>query len=61
MNLGDNVKKVKGYSYPGKVVAVFDTLAGETRYVVEATGEEYKGMLHIFNGEQLTTTVWTTN
>lgn len=51
--LGDTVQKTKGYKYPGVIVAVFTNIAGDTRYVVEATGEEYKGMLHIFNGEQL--------
>lgn len=50
---GDNVKKVKGYTFPGTVVSVFQNLAGETRLVVEATGEEYKGMLHIFNETQM--------
>ena len=51
--VGDKVRKAKGYKYPGVVVSWFETLAGEIRYVVEATGEEYKGMLHIFNGDQL--------
>jgi len=53
MKIGDKVTKPKGYKYPGVIVAVFTTLAGDTRYVVEATGEEYKGMLHIFNGDQI--------
>lgn len=52
-NTGDKVCKTKGYKYPGVIVSVFNNLAGEKRFVVEATGEEYKGMLHIFNGEQL--------
>lgn len=51
--VGDNVTKVDGYRFPGQVRAVVVTLAGRTRYVVEATGEEYSGMLHIFNSEQL--------
>ena len=54
IQLGDDVQKVKGYKYPGTVVAVFKTLRGEKRFVVEATGKEYQGMLHIFNEEQLT-------
>lgn len=53
MNLGQHVKKVSGYKYPGVIVAVFFTTSGDVRYVVEATGEEYKGMLHIFSGVQL--------
>jgi len=53
MEIGDKVKKTEGYKYPGTIVSVFTNLAGDTRYVVEATGEEYKGMLHIFNGKQI--------
>lgn len=52
--VGDRVEKVKGYHYPGVVVAAFETINGPAiRYVVEATGKEYLGMLHIFNEEQL--------
>lgn len=51
--IGDPVHKPKGYNYPGEIVSVFTTISGEIRYVVEATGEGYKGMLHIFNAEQL--------
>jgi hypothetical protein len=51
--IGKKVNKVSGYRYPGEVVAVFNNKAGETRFVVEATGEEYAGMLHIFNQNQL--------
>jgi hypothetical protein len=47
------VEKVGGYPFPGTVVAAFHTLAGSERFVVEATGEHYAGMLHIFNGGQL--------
>lgn len=50
---GDRVKKVKGYKFPGIVVSVFRTMKYEERYVVEATGDEYKGILHIFNADQL--------
>lgn len=52
-SIGDRVEKVSGYKFPGTVVAVFRTLRLEWRYVVEATGEDYQGMLHIFNGDQL--------
>lgn len=51
--VGATVRKVTGYPYPGEVRAAFKTKAGETRYVVEATGADYAGMLHIFSGEQL--------
>lgn len=51
--LGTAVEKVGGYPFPGIVVAAFHTLSGQERFVVEATGEGYRGMLHIFNGGQL--------
>jgi len=51
--IGTPVRKVKGYGFPGVVVAVFATTAGNIRFVVEATGDDYAGMLHIFNGDQL--------
>ena len=51
--VGDQVVKQTGYSFPGEVRAVVITRAGRTRYVVEATGVGYDGMLHIFNSEQL--------
>lgn len=51
--VGDRVEKVAGYKWPGIVVAVFDTLGGEKRYVVECTALEVAGALHIYNGSQL--------
>jgi hypothetical protein len=50
---GDRVRKVKGYKYPGVVVAAFTNLRGDWRYVVECTVDEVAGMLHIYNEEQL--------
>lgn len=50
---GTKVRKREGYGFPGTIVSKFETTSGATRYVVEATGEGYKGMLHIFNGEQI--------
>ena len=50
---GDRVRKVKGYKFPGVVVAAFTTLEGNWRYVVQCTADEVAGMLHIYNGEQL--------
>lgn len=52
--VGDKVEKVSGYKWPGVVVSVFDTLAGDRRVVVECTVEEIKGALHIYNEQQLT-------
>ena len=54
--IGTPVEKVGGYPFPGTVVAAFHTLEGNERFVVEATGEAYQGMLHIFNGGQLRAT-----
>jgi len=51
--VGDKVQKVSGYLWPGIVVSVFDTLAGERRVVVECTVPEIKGALHIYNESQL--------
>lgn len=51
--IGTHVRKVKGYGFPGVIVAIFTTTTGNVRFVVEATGDDYAGMLHIFNGDQL--------
>jgi hypothetical protein len=53
IRVGDQVVKASGYPFPGEVRSVFTTKAGAVRYVVEATGPDYAGMLHIFNGDQL--------
>lgn len=49
--IGDAVKKSKGFSYHGWIVAVFANRAGDVRYVVEHATEV--GMLHIYSGAQL--------
>jgi hypothetical protein len=51
----DKVEKSTGYLFPGVVVAVVSKLNGETRYVVECIAKEARGMLHIFNEDQLNT------
>jgi hypothetical protein len=51
--VGMAVEKVEGYPFPGEIRAVFTTKAGAVRVVVEATGSDYAGMLHIFNARQL--------
>jgi hypothetical protein len=51
--VGDRVRKVKGYGWPGIVVSVFETRASQTRYVVECTVPEVAGALHIYSGDQL--------
>jgi hypothetical protein len=51
--IGDRVEKVSGYRWPGVVVSVFKTRAGETRVVVECTAPEVAGALHVYNPDQL--------
>lgn len=51
--LGDNVVKIKGYAFPGTIVADFCTLSGERRLVVECTADEVAGCLHIFSPDQV--------
>jgi hypothetical protein len=53
MEVGDQVRKVRGYEWPGVVVAVFYTLSGAKRVVVECTVPEVAGALHIYNEDQL--------
>jgi len=53
LKVGDRVEKTSGYKWPGIVVSVFDTLAGERRVVVECTTIEVAGALHIYNEKQL--------
>jgi hypothetical protein len=53
VKVGDKVRKVKGYEWPGIVVSVFQNLKGQDRYVVECTVPEVAGALHIYNREQL--------
>jgi hypothetical protein len=47
--IGDIVRKVKGYRFVGTVVSSFVKRDGQRRYVVENDD----GLLHIFNGSQL--------
>lgn len=51
--VGLKVQKKRGYKWPGVIVAVFQTLAGETRVVVECTVPEVAGALHIYSPEQI--------
>jgi len=51
--VGDRVEKITGYQWPGVVVAVFHTMRGEERVVVECTVPEVAGALHIYAPGQL--------
>lgn len=51
--VGTPVIKTSGYPFPGEVRSVFWNRKGDLRYVIEATGEEYAGMLHIFSPNQI--------
>lgn len=53
MKLGDKVRKIKGYPFPGVIVSDFKTYKGERRVVVEARHPDILGCLHIYNPEQL--------
>lgn len=53
VKVGSFVQKVKGYRWPGVVVAKFTTQEGAERFVVECTVPEVAGALHIYNREQL--------
>jgi len=48
------VHKKKGYAFPGRVLSIFRTEAGELRCIVEMwLDNKATGMLHIFNLDQL--------
>ena len=51
--VGDKVRKPKGYAFDGTVVSVFKTLTGNKRVVAELTTANGEGMLHIFSESQL--------
>lgn len=53
LTVGDRVEKSAGYQWPGVVVAVFETIGGKTRYVVECTVPEVAGALHIYSPNQI--------
>ena len=53
MKIGDRVQKIKGYRWPGIIVADFTTLTGQRRLVVECTSPDIAGALHIYNEDQL--------
>ena len=47
------MQKIKGYRFPGTVVAAFVTLKGRERYVVECSVPEVDGILHIYSAADL--------
>jgi hypothetical protein len=49
-NIGDKVRKPKGYAFDGIVVGIIYNTKGELRIVAEL---EDNGMLHIFSPQQL--------
>jgi len=53
-NVGKQVQRKAGsYNFVGVVVCAFMSLKGKLKYVVEATGEGFKGRLHIFTPNEL--------
>ena len=56
MQVGDKVRKVKGYGFEGEIVAVFKNSQGQTRIVAEhfdSRTTTASGILHIYNEAQL--------
>lgn len=53
VTVGDSVRKVSGYQWPGVVVSDFHTREGKHRLVVECTVPEVAGALHIYSPEQI--------
>lgn len=51
--VGDAVKKVQGYAFPGEIVSLFTTTEGEERCVVELKADGVGSLLHIFNLGQI--------
>ena len=51
--VGDKVKKKKGYSFSGIVVSRYTTLKEELRFVVECTVVGAAGMQHIYSANDL--------
>lgn len=49
--VGDHVRKLKGYEFDSEVRAVFTNKAGKVRLVCESL--VIPGMLHIFSPEQM--------
>ena len=59
MEIGDKVKKISGYSFPGVIVAKFKKIdPTQVRYVVECTEPAVSGILHIFRHNQLKLDLW---
>ncbi len=50
MKIGDRVRKLKGYAFTGKIIAIGTTDANLIRLMVEFQNEkgEYTGLLHIY-------------
>jgi hypothetical protein len=48
--VGDNIYKIKGYKFNGRVASVFKTASDKIRVVAEMHSN---GMLHIFSEDQL--------
>lgn len=53
IKVGDYVRKLTGYEYPGVVVSVFQNTSGKTRLVVECLCRQVAGMLHIYSPENV--------
>ena len=52
-NIGDHVKKVKGYKFPGILIGTAVKTSGKILYLVECTADGATGMCHIFGENDL--------
>jgi hypothetical protein len=53
MEIGDKVEKIDGdVRFTGVVVAVYKTLSGKERIVVECTIQGVEGLQHIYRPDQ---------
>lgn len=51
--VGRQVRKIKGYPFPGEIRSIYFTRKGNIRVVVECTVPEVDGCQHIFSPMQL--------
>lgn len=52
--VGDKVRKPKGYSFePAVIILAGQDITGADRYAAQISEGQCKGMIHIFNEDQL--------
>lgn len=48
IKVGDQVQKIKGFPFPGRVLAIFDNMAHVAHVVIECNAPMGAGMMLIF-------------